>query len=569
MKKKFFVTTPIYYVNSEPHIGSAYTTIMADIVNRFKKLSGCDTFFLTGTDEHGMKIQQSAHRSGKNEQEFVDEIAKIFRDSADFMGCGYDDFIRTTEKRHRIFVQNIWKILMENGWLYRGKYEGWYCVGDEAYYGDNELVKNKDGEYTTELGKSVEWKEEDSYFFRLGEFQKMLLDIYANNKKFIQPESRRNEIISFVGGGNLKDILAGNFKKDCLKDLSVSRNNFSWGIKIPWDDRRRQLIDENDDWLDGIDDGEKHVAYVWLDALFNYQSALGDRLGYFWGKEGETAHIVGKDIVKFHAIYWPAFLMAVKYSREEFKNITCDDILKSGALPDVIFAHGWWTNEGKKISKSFGNAVNPREEIKWLQEKFGITKDVALDYLRYYLSTEGIFGNDLDYSRLRLVEKINAELANNLGNLMQRVLSMIYRELGGEIGDVDPAELDDLDRKNLNSAPDLQSLIQNETLHKFDFIGYRDLILTLANAANDYMEKTAPWNLKGDGDRKKLRKILLTQVRVLLRIAILLQPICPHLAGKALDFLGVNDRNFDSLGQSMGLIGRAIGEPKGFFPRLA
>jgi methionyl-tRNA synthetase len=537
---------------------------MTDIINRFKKLNGNDTFFLTGTDEHGMKIQQSAEQVGKKEQEFVDEVAKIFRDAADDMGCEYDDFLRTTDKRHITFVQQIWNILIKNDWLYRGNYNGWYCVSDEAYYTEDELVKDTDGSFKTSLGKSVEWKEEESYFFRLSEFQKILLDIYINDKNFIQPDTRRNEIISFVGGGNLKKILNGEFEIGYLKDLSVSRNNFSWGIKIPCDNTQKQLLNEKGEWLNDLREDEKHVIYVWLDALFNYQSAIKDNLDKFWNN-ANVVHIVGKDIIKFHTIYWPAFLIAVKYSREEFKKITYRDIVGKGIIPTTIFAHGWWTNEGRKISKSFGNIIDPYKEITWLQDDFQIDKETALDYFRYYLSTDGVFGGDLDYSRLRFVDKINSELVNNIGNLIQRVLSMIYKNFDGKIEKINLNELNNVDRNNLDSVQNLSDLLKNKLLNEFDFSGYRDLILQLSNAANDYMEKTAPWTLKKDGKINEMKKILNLQVAVIIKIVILLKPICPNSSERILDFLNIKS---DDLTEFECGISTTIKEPIGFFQRL-
>ncbi|MDR0571951.1 MAG: methionine--tRNA ligase [Rickettsiales bacterium] len=551
--KNFFITTPIYYVNSNPHIGSVYTTIMADIISRFKRLNDNSVFFLTGTDEHGIKIQQSAEKAGKAVLEFVDEIADIFKSTATFMNCENDDFIRTTEERHVIFVQDIWKILLKNDWLYKGKYSGWYCIGDEAYYTEDELIKNTKGEFETALGKSVEWREEESYFFRLSEFQNILLDIYLNDKNFIQPESRRNEIISFVGGGDLKKILKGEFKRDYLRDLSVSRNNFSWGIKIPQNDKGENLLNSDGNWLSDVPDEEKHVIYVWLDALFNYQSAIKSELDEFW-TNADVTHIVGKDIVKFHTIYWPAFLIAAKYPRDEFKNISYNDVLKNKILPTTIFVHGFWLNEGKKMSKSFGNVVNPYNEILWLQQEFNLEKDIAVDYFRYYLSTDGIFGNDLDYSRQRFVEKINAELVNNIGNLTQRVLSMIYKNLNGKIEN-------NLQQQNISLLP------KDKTLDSFDFDGYKNFILQLANTANDYMEKTAPWRLEKEGKKEEMKKILYLQVKNIINIIVLLQPFCPTISSRVLEFLGVKDKNFNSINNRIAT--RTIEEPRAFFPRLS
>jgi methionyl-tRNA synthetase len=512
-----------------------------------------------------MKIQQSAEKANKNEREFVDEVAKVFRDAADFMGCDYDDFIRTTDQRHIIFVQKIWEILVKNDWLYKGKYSGWYCVSDEAYYTEDELIKSSSGGFETTLGKEVEWKEEESYFFRLNEFQKILLDIYINDKKFIQPETRRNEIISFVGGGNLKKIFEGKFEKGYLRDLSVSRNNFSWGIKIPCDDRQKQLLDNNGNWSNDLREDEKHVIYVWLDALFNYQSAIKDRLDEFWNN-AEVAHIVGKDIIKFHTIYWPAFLIAVKYPRSEFEKISYKDIVGKNILPTTVFAHGWWTNEGRKISKSFGNVIDPYKEIAWLQDDFKINRDTALDYFRYYLSTDGVFGSDLDYSRSHLIDKVNSELVNNIGNLAQRVLSMVYKNFDGKIEKINLGGLNRMDLDNLNSVSNLSDLIENKTLNEFNFTEYRDIILHMANVANDYMEKTTPWALKNGGKIEELRKILNLQVAIIIKIAVLLGPICPYSSKVVLKFLGVKSNNLKDFDHGIDAV---IGEPSGFFPRLA
>ncbi len=551
--KKFYITTPIYYVNSEPHIGGVYTTLMADIMNRFKKLNGIETRFLTGTDEHGQKIQQSAEKAGISEQEFVDKMAKIFRDTADYMGFEYDDFIRTTEKRHKDFVQKVWEKLVDNGWIYKGKYTGWYCVSDEAYYTEEDLIKQEDGSFKTTLGKSVEWKEEESYFFKLSAFQKILLDLYQNTD-FIQPETRKNEVIAFVGGNSIKEVENGNYIKGYLKDLSISRNNFSWGIKIPCDDTKKQLIDKDGNWLSNIKDDEKHVMYVWLDALFNYQSALDSvgKLEDFWNN-ADVVHLVGKDILRFHTVYWPAFLIGVKYNNLD--NLQVKDIVD--ILPKCVFAHGWWTNEGKKISKSLGNAISAKSEINWLMNDFGLEEEVAKDYLKYYLATETSFGSDGDYSRERFIERINTELVNNIGNLVQRVLSMIFKEFDGII-----------DCSNFKEVNNLKDLLENKTINTFDFQDYRDLIIDLANKANDYMEKTTPWNLKKEGKIEELKKVLYNEVENIRKIIILLQPLCPYLSRKVIDFLNIKDKDFNSLYSSDYLLKTKIEKPSGFFPRL-
>jgi methionyl-tRNA synthetase len=556
-QKNFYITTPIYYVNSEPHIGGIYTTLMSDTINRFKKLNNVNTRFLTGTDEHGQKIQQTAEKAGVNEQDFVDRVAKVFRDVADHMKFGYDDFIRTTEQRHKKFVQNIWKILVKNDWIYRGKYCGWYCVSDEAYYKENELLKQADGSFRTEIGKTVEWKEEESYFFRLSEFQDILLKLYKNTD-FIQPNSKKNEVVAFVGGSNIKDIERDGYIKGFLQDLSISRNNFSWGIKIPCDDEGKILLDDNGEWESGVKEEEKHVIYVWLDALFNYQSALESvgKFDEFW-KSAEVVHFVGKDILKFHTVYWPAFLMAVEYSRDEFKNVELENILERRILPTTVFAHGWWTNEGRKISKSFGNAISAESEMGWLAQEYGLTEDVAMDFFKYYLTTETPFGSDGDYSRSRLVEKINAELVNNIGNLIQRVLTMIYRDCAGIIGDIEI-------EKNSN----MSDLLMSKTINKFDFQTYKDVIVDIANKSNNHMEEAAPWNLKKSGKIDEMIGVLKYQMVNIIQIAILLQPLCPFISGQILDFLNLTDRSFGTLCNGVILKNIKVMEPKGFFPRL-
>ena len=347
--------------------------------------------------------------------------------------------------------------------------------------------------------------------------------------------------------------------------MSISRNNFSWGIKIPCDDNGKQLLDNNGNWIDGLQDSEKHIIYVWLDALFNYQSAIQNNLETFW-KNADVVHIIGKDIIKFHTIYWLAFLIALQYKRDELKTLTVEKINNDKALPTTVFAHGWWTNEGKKISKSFGNVINPFEEIDWLQNTFNIDKNIAIDYFRYYLSTDGVFGNDLDYSRTRLVDKINSELVNNIGNLVQRVLSMIYKNCEGKIEKVDFDNLSKLDKENLNSINNIETILQKESLNIFDFCQYRDLILSIANNANDYMEKTAPWTLKKEGRTDEMKKVLNLQVYLFKQILILLQPICPYISKQALDFLNIDNRLFSDIKDNRDL---QIDAPKGFFPRLA
>lgn len=554
--KNFYITTPIYYVNSEPHIGGVYSTLMADIINRFQKLNGKNTRFLTGTDEHGQKIQQSAKENNMNELEFVDKISQKFREIADYMNFNYNDFIRTTEQRHKSFVQDIWRKLVKNDWIYLGKYSGWYCVSDEAYYTEDELEKDEYGNYVTSLGKKVEWKEEESYFFRLSEFQNILLDIYKNTD-FIQPDFRKNEVIAFVSGRGIKELEKNNSIDNYLKDLSISRNNFSWGIKVPCDVAGNELISDGE-WINGIEENQKHVMYVWLDALFNYQSALQsiNKLYEFWNN-ANVIHIVGKDILRFHTVYWPAFLIAVKFDRENLKIIALEDIISQNILPTTVFAHGWWTNEGKKISKSLGNAVSTEEEIKWLMGNFLINEEIAKDYLKYYLATETQFGNDGDYSRIRLVEKINSELVNNIGNLIQRVLSMLYKNFGNKIDTIE-----------LENDEKLERLLLEKTLNKFNFQEYKDLILDIATKANGYMEETAPWNLKKDGKINEMKDILQEELVYIIKITILLQPLCPFIASNIINYFNIKNRKYSTIYNRNIIEVGQISEPKAFFPRL-
>lgn len=341
MSKTFYITTPIYYVNDAPHIGHAYTTIASDVLARFKRLDGFEVMFLTGTDEHGQKIEKSAAKAGVDIQSFTDKFSETFRSLNKTLNISNDDFIRTTEPRHKKTVQEIWKKLLASGNIYLGSYSGWYAVRDEAFYAESEIV---DGKAPT--GAEVEWITEPSYFFKLSAWQDKLLKFYDDHPDFIAPTSRRNEVLSFVKGG--------------LHDLSVSRTSFKWGIPIPND--------------------EHHVMYVWLDALFNYYSAIhNEERQHFWPCD---LHIVGKDILRFHAIYWPAFLMACNLP-----------------LPKRVYAHGWWTNDGEKISKSLGNTIDP---VKLIEE-------FNLDYVRYFLMTEMPFGNDGNYSRSAFINKVNSQ----------------------------------------------------------------------------------------------------------------------------------------------------------------
>ncbi|MDB2414790.1 methionine--tRNA ligase [Rickettsiales bacterium] len=503
MNKNFYITTPIYYVNDSPHIGHAYTTLACDVAARFKRLDGYNVRFLTGTDEHGQKVEKSAQKAGVDPQKFTDDVSMRFRKLADFMNFSHDDFIRTTEERHKIGAQEVWKRLEKNGHIYLDKYSGWYSVRDEAYYQEAELI---DGKAPT--GADVEWVEEESYFFKLSAFEDKLLKHYEDNPDFIVPKSRRNEVLSFVKGG--------------LRDLSISRTTFSWGVPVPGN--------------------EKHVMYVWLDALTNYMTAVGfpdenaDLYKNFWPAD---IHMVGKDILRFHAVYWPAFLMGAELP-----------------LPKKIVAHGWWTNEGQKISKSVGNIIDP---IK-LVDEFG------LDQVRYFLMREVPFGNDGDYSRERMIERINADLANNIGNLAQRTLSMIYKNCDGKF----PEKGDNKDDKILldqvyGSLERLRALLDSQSYHEM-----LALIIELAGKANEFIDVQAPWKLKKE-DPKRMGEVLYALAETIRVIAILLQPFIPESAGKMLDQLGVDksERGFEFINEN-GMLksGIDLEKPEGVFPRF-
>lgn len=518
MSSNFYVTSPIYYVNDVPHIGHAYTSIACDVIARFKRLQGNEVFFLTGTDEHGQKVEKSAVARGKNPQQFCDEVSGKFRELAQILNLSNDDFIRTTEERHKKCAQEFWRRLEKNGWIYKGTYEGWYAVRDEAFYAEDELINGK-----APSGAEVVWQKEESYFFKLSAFQEKLLMLYEAAPDFIRPQSRFNEVVSFVKGG--------------LKDLSISRTSFSWGISVP-------------------DCSEQHVMYVWLDALTNYLSALGfpnensELYQKFWCNTSESpVHIVGKDILRFHAVYWPAFLMAADLN-----------------LPHSIFAHGWWTNDGQKISKSVGNVIDPLKELEWL-ESFGCSREVAIDYFKYFLLREVPFGNDGDYSRQNFLTRINAELANNIGNLAQRSLSMIFKNNAGEI--VDFKTYDDSSAL-LKSAYDLKDVVL-EKMSGFSFDGAIFEILSHASKCNEFINFKAPWNLKKEGKTEEMNLVLSIIAENLRVIAIIFQSFTPNLAAKILDVLNISEsfRTFDFIDSKHSLkLGHKINEPKPIFPRL-
>ena len=508
-KKRFYVTTPIYYVNDKPHIGHAYTTLACDVLARFKRLDGFEVMFLTGTDEHGQKVEKAATDNGVTPQAFTDSVSQNFRDLTSRMNFSNDDFIRTTEARHRAACQKLWSILLERGHITLGSYAGWYAVRDEAFYTETEIV---DGKAPT--GAPVEWVEEPSYFFNLSQWQEPLLEFYEANPDFVGPASRFNEVKSFVSGG--------------LRDLSVSRASFSWGVPVPVDDA--------------------HVMYVWLDALTNYLTATGwpvdgdfgdkDRNERFWPAD---LHMVGKDILRFHAVYWPAFLMAAGLP-----------------LPKRVFAHGWWTNEGEKISKSLGNVIDPN----LLAEEFG------LDQTRYFLMREVPFGNDGDFSRRAMIHRMNGDLANDLGNLSQRVLSMIFKNCSGVMPAL-PATATPEDSALLDAA---DAMLGKVRAH-MDLQSFHEAlrcIWEVVSDANKYVDTTAPWGLKKT-DPVRMGEVLAVLAETIRQAAILVQPVMPGSASKILDQLGVADdqRGFDMLaGAGRIAAGVEISKPEPVFPRF-
>lgn len=507
--KTYYITTPIYYVNDAPHIGHAYTTLACDVLARFKRLDGYDVHFLTGTDEHGQKVEKAADAAGVDPQAFTDRVSTNFRELAVAMGFSNDDFIRTTEERHKRSAQAIWKALADNGHIKLGSYAGWYAVRDEAFYTESELEKLPDGTRISKAsGATVEWVEEPSYFFDLSKWQDKLLEFYDKNPDFILPKTRRNEVISFVKSG--------------LKDLSVSRTTFKWGIPVPGDD--------------------DHIMYVWLDALTNYITAVGhpdtesDMYRRYWPAD---LHMVGKDILRFHAVYWPAFLMGAGLEP-----------------PKRVFAHGWWTNEGQKISKSTGNVIEPHALI----EQYG------LDPVRYFLLREVPFGNDGDFSHRAMIGRINGDLANDLGNLCQRVLSMIAKNCDGAVPD--PAGREDAsDDALLDQAAATLGRVREE-LDVQAFHNALTAIWEVVGEANRYVDAQAPWTLRKTNP-ERMQAVLYALAETIRRIAIVVQPFMPGAASAILDQLAIeaNQRVLANMDSKKLKPGTPLPKPQPVFPR--
>jgi methionyl-tRNA synthetase len=501
-----YITTPIYYVNDKPHIGHVYTTLACDVLARFFRLDGHEVKFLTGTDEHGQKVERSAQARGIDPQTFTDEMSQNFRDLSAIWDFSNDDFIRTTEARHVASCQDLWRRLADNGQIYLDSYAGWYAVRDEAFYGEDELTEDSEGNKFAPSGAPVDWVEEPSYFFRLSAWQEPLLEFYAANPDFIAPEGRRNEVISFVKGG--------------LRDLSVSRTTFSWGIPVP--------------------DDPDHIMYVWLDALTNYLTAVGypdtEAAAYkaFWPAD---LHMVGKDILRFHAVYWPAFLLAAGITP-----------------PKRVFAHGWWTNEGQKISKSLGNVIDPHQLI----------ADYGLDQTRYFMLREVPFGNDGDFSHRAMVNRINNDLANDLGNLAQRSLSMVYKNCGGAIPE--PGPFTEADREMLNAVDGVVAKMRVE-LDVQAFHRALEALWAVVGQANRYVDEMAPWALRKT-DKARMATVLYVLAEVVRKLAILTQPFMTRGPAGLLDQIGQPEdaRTFASLASRLEP-GRKIAKPQGVFPR--
>ena len=472
--KTFYITTPIYYVNDVPHIGHAYTTIAADVLDRWYTSGGYDSYFLTGTDEHGQKIEQSAQKKGMTPKELCDEVVQNFKRLWETLNIQNDDFIRTTDKRHEEVVQEVFRRLLAQGDVYKGEYEGWYCVPCETYVPEAQMAE---GNTCPDCHRPLTKMTEETYFFRLSKYQNALLDYYEKNKDAILPHERYNEVVSFIKSG--------------LKDQSISRTTLKWGIPLPGDDR--------------------HVIYVWFDALINYLSAMDfPKEDGKWKKYWPSVrHLVGKDIIRFHCVIWPAMLLAL------------------GVTPPVrVFAHGWWTVDGEKMSKSIGNVVDP----------FEMTELFSRDSFRYFLLREVPFGQDGNFSEMAMASRVNSDLANDLGNLLSRSLQMIQKYRNGILPDF--AEITELDTEIKNLAEATVGEMEEE-LDRFAFDEALKTLWKLISRANKYIDETEPWKLGKENNAARLDTVLRTLWEVLREVSVLIAPFMPDTATKMTDQLGI------------------------------
>jgi len=492
MTDPFYITTAISYPNGPPHIGHAYEAIAADVIARFQRSQGRDVRFQTGTDEHGLKMAQAARSEGVEPRAFANKMSRLFRSMCDTLNVSYDRFILTSEADHYRASQAIWQAMEKNGDLYLGRYEGWYSVRDEAYYDDNELVDGEGGERLSPQGTPVEWTVEESWFFRLSNYQQPLLDHYAANPDFIRPESRRNEILRFVEGG--------------LSDLSISRTSFDWGVPVPG--------------------SPGHVMYVWLDALTNYITGLGypddtELWRRYWPAD---VHLIGKDVVRFHAVYWPAFLMSAGIE-----------------LPKMVYGHGFLLTRGEKMSKSVGNVVDPLA----LAGSFGV------DQLRYFLMREVTFGQDGSYTTEAIINRVNAELANSFGNLAQRTLSMVFKNLDGVL----PAAGEAAEDKELLQKVERGCAELNDRFGDYAFSTGLEAWMSAVFACNAYIDAQAPWALRKT-DPERMADVLGTLVVAVRKLAQAVAPVIPASADKLLSQIDAGND------------GQPIAQPQPLFPRL-
>ena len=514
MNSYCYVTTPIYYVNDNPHIGHAYTSIACDVYARFQRMQGKKVLFLTGSDEHGQKVEKAARRFGYDPQQFTDMMSKKFEQLAECLNISPDDFIRTTQERHQQGAVALWKALVAHGDIYLGTYQGWYSVRDEHFINDSDVVKDDKGTGRSLQGEKVEWLEEESYFFRLSHWQDALLDHYKKHPDSIAPPSRMKEVMTFIEQG--------------LQDISISRTTFSWGIDVPPSPHKPALATK-----------KHHVMYVWIDALANYLSALGypdwdDHKHHFWPA---SLHMIGKDILRFHAVYWPAFLMAAQLP-----------------LPARIFAHGWWTNEGEKISKSLGNVIDP----------FSLCREWGSDVIRYFLLREIPFGSDGNFSKHSLMQRANSDLANGIGNLAMRVLTLVQRHCDGKVPN--PSHLQTMDDKAF--LKEIESLYPRvrKSLEEQAFHTALHHIWHSISLSDGYIDRQQPWALKKT-DVKRMHHVLYVLLEALCSIALTLLPFMPNAMGRLCSFLAIPDSQRSFGDTNVLRVGERLPPPQPLFPR--